>query len=655
MEVVLPARIPANEVTAPRKRRRRDVHAPSGKAVRALLLRFIMKTRASFWRQAVLSIGLSAAVPAFAQGTLTRAPTLPDMVVTAARVEQPLSDLVADVSILDREAIERSGALAVPDLLARLPGVEFARNGGPGSSGSVFIRGAESRFTAVYLDGVRVDSQSTGGAVWEQIPLSQIDRIEVLRGPAAAVYGSDALAGVIQLFTRKGEAGFSPYAGAGVGSHGTRRLEAGFSGAQGAIDYSLGLSTERSDGYNSRPVAGQNPDRDGHERDSANVRLGLKLDGGHRIEATLLGSRLESQYDSGMANDDRNFHRLQTGGLTWQARWSDLYSTRVQVSESHSRYVTRPNYYETRTELRNFLFQNEWRTGGHTATAALERREDALHNPATAFVADLRRDRSQDAIALGWGYRAGMHTLQANLRHDDDSEFGGKGTGSLAYGMGFAPGWRATASVGTAFRAPTLYQRFSEYGVATLQPESSRNVELGVRYERDGRQLGVIAYRNRVRDLITFAGAGPCASAFGCYANTARAAYEGVTFTGGLRLGDVNLQASLDLQDPRDLDTGRRLARRAREHAALAADWRVGGWLLGSEVLLSGMRYDNAANTTRLDGYGVVNLSASKALARDWTLQARVDNLGDKDYMLANTYATAGRTFFVSVKWAPQR
>jgi vitamin B12 transporter len=402
-------------------------------------------------------------------------------------------------------------------------------------------------------------------------------------------------------------------------------------------------------------VSGQNPDVDGFERSSANARIGLKLDGSHRLEATVLGSELESQYDSGLTNDDRNFHRLQTAGLSWQARWSDTYSTRLQVSESHSRYVSRPNYYETRTTLRNYLLQNEWRKGGHTATAAIERREDGLRNPATLFATELARGRSQDALALGWGWRSGIHTVQANLRHDDDSEFGGKGTGSLAYGLGLAPGWRATASVGTAFRAPTLYQRFSEYGVATLRPESSRNLELGLRYERDGRQLGLVAYRSRVRDLISFAGAGPCLSAFGCYANTARAAYEGVTLTGGLRLGDVNLQASLDLQDPRDLDTDRRLARRAREHASFAADWRVGAWLLGSEILLSGMRYDDTANSVRLDGYGVLNLSASMQFARDWTLHARVDNVGDKGYVLANTYATAGRTLSVFLKWAPRR
>ena len=130
------------------------------------------------------------------------APSMRETVVTATRSEQPLSDLVADVSIVDRDTIERSGATGLVDVLARLPGIQIVRNGGVGNNANVFLRGAEGRFTAVYIDGVRVDSQASGGAAWEQIPLAQIDRIEVLRGPAAAVYGSDAIGGVIQLFTR---------------------------------------------------------------------------------------------------------------------------------------------------------------------------------------------------------------------------------------------------------------------------------------------------------------------------------------------------------------------------------------------------------------------------------------------------------------------
>ncbi|KQO15271.1 TonB-dependent receptor [Acidovorax sp. Leaf76] len=581
-----------------------------------------------------------------------RAPSLTETVVTATRTPQPLSDLVADVTVIDRDTIETSGATGLADVLARVPGIEFSRNGGPGTTTGVFLRGAESRFTAVYIDGVRIDSQSTGGAAWEAIPLAQIDRIEVLRGPAGAVYGSDAMGGVIQIFTKRGENGVAPYVGIGVGSHSTTKIEAGVSGATGTIDYALGIAREKSKGFNARTVATQNPDRDGYESTSANARLGLQINAAHRLDATLLANDLDSGYDNGLGKDDRNQHQLHALGLTWQAQWTTAYKTRLQVTDSRDQYETTPSVYLSETHLRGYLFQNEWRQDAHLVTAALERREDNLQN------APIDRSRSQDAIALGYGYTAGGHTLQANVRHDSDSEFGGKGTGSLAYGYTFAPQWRATASVGTAFRAPTLYQRFSEYGVGSLKPESSRNAEVGLRWAQGSNSFSATVYRNRVQDLISFGAPGPCPSPFGCYVNTARAEYKGVTFAGSYRLagvlGGVQLRGSLDLQDPRDLDTGKQLARRAKRHGTLGADTQLAGWTVGAEVQASGRRFDTVANTNVLGGYTLVNLYASTRIARDFTLVARVDNVGDKHYELARTYATAGRTAYVGVKWAPQ-
>ncbi|MFN7154300.1 MAG: TonB-dependent receptor domain-containing protein [Acidovorax sp.] len=577
-----------------------------------------------------------------------RAPSLTETVVTATRTAQPLSDLVADVTVLDRETIETSGATGLADVLARVPGIEISRNGGPGTTTSVFLRGAESRFTAVYIDGVRMDSQSTGGAAWESIPLALIDRIEVLRGPAGAVYGSDAMGGVVQIFTKRGENGVAPYVGVGIGTHSTRKLEAGISGASGTIDYALGIAREESKGFNARTIATANPDRDGYESTSANARLGLQINATHRLEGTLLVSDMDSGYDTSPVNDDRNMHKVHALGLNWQAQWTTQYKTRLQVTDSRDKYETKPSIYLSDTHLRGYLFQNEWRQGAHLVTAALERREDNLEN------APIDRQRSQNAIALGYGYSAGGHTLQANVRHDSDSEFGGKGTGSLAYGYAFAPQWRATASVGTAFRAPTLYQRFSEYGIGSLNPESSRNVEVGLRWAAGTSSFSATAYRNRVQDLITFGAAGPCPSTFGCYTNTARAEYQGVTLAGSHRLGSVQLRGSIDLQNPRDLATGKQLARRSKRHGTFGADTQVAGWTVGAEVQASGRRFDNAANTNVLGGYALVNLYASTRIARDFTLLARLDNAADKNYELARTYATQGRVAYLGVKWAPQ-
>ena len=606
-------------------------------------------------RLALLALAAGSACSALAQtapagGELLaqnlRAPSLAETVVAATRSPQPLTDLVADISVVDRETIESSGATGLADLLARLPGVEFARNGGPGTTTSVFLRGAESRFTAVFIDGVRVDSQATGGAPWESIPLGLVDRIEVLRGPAGAVYGSDALGGVVQIFTKRGEKGTAPYVGAGVGSHGTAKVEAGISGASGTVDYALGLERENSTGFNARTVSTQNPDRDGYRSTAGHARVGVQLNAVHRLEGTLMVNDTNSGYDNGLGKDDRSLHQMHALGLNWSAQWSSAYKTRLSITDSRDEYETRPSPYLSDTRLRGYYFQNEWRQGPHLVTAALERREDRLEN------APIDAKRSQDAVALGYGYNAAGHTVQLNVRHDSDSEFGGKTTGSMAYGYAITPQWRATASVGTGFRAPTLYHRFSEYGVATLRPESSRNAEVALRYAQGSSTFSATLFRNRLTNLISFAGPGTCASEFGCYANTARAEYQGVTFAGSHRIGDVTLHGSVDLQRPRDLDTGKQLARRAKRHATLGADTRWAGWTLGAEVQASARRFDTVANTNVLGGYTLLNLYASTRIARDTTLLARIDNVADKDYQLARTYATAGRTVYVGVKWA---
>ncbi|HCY16530.1 MAG: TonB-dependent receptor [Curvibacter sp. GWA2_64_110] len=602
-------------------------------------------------RLAWLALAASAAFSSLISYSQTRSSTLAETMVTATRTEQPLADLVADVTVIDRSEIERGGATGLADVLVRVPGIEMIRNGGPGNRTDVYIRGAETRFTAVFVDGVRVDSQSTGGAPWEAIPLAQIERLEIVRGPAGAVYGSDALGGVIQIFTRKGQGPLAPYAGIGLGSYGTRKWEAGFSGAEGQFDYALGVAREASSGFNARPVSTQNPDDDGYVSESLSGRLGWQLNAAHRLEASMLSSNLDAQYDTSATKDDHAMHLLQTKGLNWRGKWSDSYSTQLSVTESRAQYETKPSVYLTMTRLNGYLFQNEFRLGAHLLTAALERKVDFLENRPTN---PINRERAQDALALGYGWRSNRHSLQMNLRHDQDSEFGGQDTGSAAYGFALTPQWRATASVGSAFRAPTLYHRFSAYGVSTLQAETSVNQELGLRYAQGSSQWSLVTYRNRVSNLITFSSPGPCASATGCYANTAQAEFTGVTLSARQRLGEVNLQASLDVQEPRDSVSGKLLKRRASHHANLAADTRAGTWLVGAGVQLSGARYDEDANTVVLPGYSLFNLHASRRIDKDWSLLARIDNLGDSRYQLVKDYATPGRSLYVALKWAPQ-
>ncbi|MBE7416979.1 MAG: TonB-dependent receptor [Ideonella sp.] len=576
------------------------------------------------------------------------------VVVTANRTPQPLSSVLADISVVERDEIERAGVTGLADLLARLPGIEISRNGGPGAATNVFLRGNEARHVALVIDGVRVDSQATGGALWEQIPLDQIDRIEVLRGPAAAVYGSDAVAGVVQLFTRRGSGAARPSAALTVGSYRTAQAQAGVSGAADALSYSLSAARGRSDGFDSRTAAaiGHNPDRDGWQRSSVQGRLGYEINAVHRVDASLLTSRLRSGYDGFVPGaDDENHHSLRTASLGWRARWSEAAATRLQAGESRSTYETQPDFYRTETTLRNATLQHEQRIGSNLLTGTLERREDQLLNPATAFGAAFGGKRHQDAIGLGWRGDFAGHGVQAHVRRDRDSEFGGKSTGSLTWGWAFVPQWRATASAASSFRVPTLYQRFSEYGNPALVPESGRNVELGLRWAANGDEASLAVWRNKVTNLISFGPPGPCAGAFGCYVNVGRAELKGATLAGRTQLAGVALRGSLDWHDPRNLDTGKLLPRRAQRLATFGAETQLAGWTLGTEVQAAGRRYDNAANTQLLSGYTLVNVFVSKALVHGLVLEARIDNLGDKFYELARTYTTAGRSGQLTLRW----
>jgi len=629
-----------------------DVHANfvqalSGKAVRAFIA-FVskMKITSSRARLLALPLALAAAFPSVAQIQM------PPVIVTATRMAQPITDVVADVTLLDRAAIERSGAGGLVDLLARSPGIAMVRNGGPGTTTSLFIRGAESRFTAVFVNGVRVDTQSSsGGATWNAIPLSQIDRIEILRGPAAAIYGSDAVGGVIQIFTQQGEPGFSPTVEIGAGSHGTYKLALGLAGGTNVVDYSLGLSREISSGFNAQAL--KNTDIDGYRSTSVSGGVGLKLKAGHRIEATFLQNEINSQYDALTVTtaDDQSLLRSQSVGMSWSAKWTDAYATRLSVGQSNDRYETIPSPYVTDTRVTSYLWHNEFRTGAHILSAALERREDKLNNASTS---PRVTQRSQDALALGYGWTDGPHLLQLNARHDNDSEFGASATGSAAYAYKLTPAWRATASVGNAFSSPTLYQRFTAYGVPTLKPQVSQNREVGAKYESNGDSFGIIFYRNNISNLIDFiGGAGACTSTQGCYSNTASAQYKGITLTAAKRIAGVSVGGSLDMQNPRDMVTGKQLARRAKQMATLTADTRLSGWNVGAELQMTGSRFNNAANTVRLPSYTLLNLTASTALSRAWTVLGRVDNVADQAYETAKGYATAGLGFYVGLKWSP--
>ncbi|GAA6141292.1 TonB-dependent receptor [Hydrogenophaga sp. 5NK40-0174] len=611
---------------------------------------------------AALSMAVAAAFSspfAFAQSQAeapsanqARAPELAPVVVAATRSEVPITDVVADVTLVDRAEIERSGATTLAEVLTRSGGIMMNHNGGPTGTTSVYMRGAETRFTSVFIDGVRVDSQSTGGAPWEAVPLSEVDRVEILRGPAAAIYGSDAMAGVVQIFTREGASGLQASAHVGLATHNTREVGASLRGGNDSVRYAVGLNAERSDGYDIK--LDSNPDDDGYKRQSFSGRLDWTLSPAHVLGVNALVSQLDSDYDGFTdGQDDVASHDLQTVGADWKATWSDTYKTRVSVTQGVDKYETDPSPYKTKTDITSYLLRNEWAMGAATLTADLERREDRLNNASTTPEST---KRTQNALALGYGLRSGLHTLQLNVRHDNDSEFGGHNTGAVAYGYDLGAGWQATASVGTAFRAPTLFHRFSIYGSSDLKAEEARNVEAGVRFRQGANHFKAIAYRNKVKNLIDYvAGPGDCINGSGdyagCYANVGLARYTGLSLGGGSRVGNVVLGATLDFMNPENLNTGMRLPRRAKTQANFNASTDVAGWTLGGELEYVGDRYDDAANTVKLPSYQLLHVSVSKPLGDQWKLRARINNLTDKSYESVRGYVTEGRTLYVGLVW----
>jgi vitamin B12 transporter len=589
---------------------------------------------------------------------------MPPLFVTAARAPQPFASLLADVTVIGADTIARSGAGSLAELLQRQPGIEITQNGGPGSTSGIFMRGTNTNQVVVLIDGLRVSSSSTGTTAIEAIPLADIDHIEILRGPASSLYGSDAIGGVVQVFTRKGGDGAHANASVGYGSFGTWNGSAGVSGGGTNWRAAIAVQGARSDGFNSIENPGNfsyDPDRDGYRGGSASANGSVDWAHGQTLSGQYFRSRMNAQFDGGDAFDDRTITTLESYGVTSVNALAPWWTSRLTAGLGSDDSVSRlgSGDFPFHTRQRQYAWQNEldlrsplaaYDVTRAVATLGVERREERIDS-ADDFAVTAR---DTNAIFGAWQMTMGGHALQANLRHDDSTQFGSRTTGAIAWGYRFSPAWRVTASYGTAFKAPSfndLY--FPGFSNPSLVPEHSRNVEGGAYWTGSlaGAALdaSLVAYRNRVDDLILFV----CDADFNCAPqNLDRATITGATLSGSAAFGDTTLKASLDLASPRDDATGNLLPRRAHAHATLAALQRVGAWQLGAEVLASTHRFDDAANTVRMGGYTIVNLTAEWALAHGVTAVLRADNVLDKHYELVADYATGGAQWFAGLRWA---
>jgi len=581
------------------------------------------------------------------------AASLDEVVVTAARLEQPLDQTLQATRVITREEIERSGMADVPSLLRALADVEVVQTGNVGAQSSVFLRGTNSTHTLVLLDGVRIGSATTGATALDQIMLDQVERIEIVRGNVSSLYGSEAIGGVIQIFTRRGQGTPALSAGAGYGTHATRRASASLGGELERANFQLGVSkfsTRGVSAINPALLSSANPDADGYDNSSVSARAGYAFNTAHRIEASLFRSqgRVETDNAWGAPTDrDESESVLSKVQLTSSNHLMENWQSRVTLAQGKDDLVSLSNGVQSsafKTVSDQLAWQNTLNVGAAgMVLLGIERLRQKVEG-STAFTVNAR---STNSLLAGYTADYGVHQVQVNARQDRYSDFGTANTGLLAYGLRIAQDWRITASVSSAFKAPTFNDMYYPLswgysGNPNLKPERARNLEFGTHYRQGGQHLDWALFQNRIRDLIVINGS------YTTMENLDEAVIEGMELAYGIKQDALEIENALTLQSPRNAKTGVMLPRRAEVLNTLTVARQVGQGRVGFEWQASGARADGVHS---LAAYDVINLSAQWKLAPHVNLNARLDNLFNQDYMLAYGYNTPGRTFYFGLSY----
>jgi vitamin B12 transporter len=578
-------------------------------------------------------------------------------VVTASRAVETIDATLATVSVLERDDIERSQAQSLNDLLRLQAGIDLARSGGAGGATSLFLRGSNSNHVLVLVDGVRVSSFNTGALDWTNLPVSQIERIEIVRGPRAAYWGSDAIGGVVQVFTRRLD---GAVASAQAGSHGTRRVQAGWGVDGERARISAQVADERTDGFSAQNADGFGyfPDDDGLDQRSVTVNAGIEL-GGHRLEARVFRADSDAEFDNGDA--EASFGpavseaRTQSVALTLAGALAPGWRHQLVLADGRDDLDTPISGSAFWTRRQSVDWQNDVALGGRNIVLFGVNWLDEEGFANSGFGDPYGGERDNAAAYLGW--RGGAGPVDAELvgRYDDNSDFGGETTGSAALGWRLGPTLRLVGSAGEGFRAPNLNELYSPgfggffAGNPDLGPERSRSYEAGADLALGGAgALRLRAFRTDITDLISFTGGGVSQAQ-----NIARVRIDGVEAEYDWRAGPWQVQASATVQDPENRDSGQTLLRRAKRKAALAVDRRFGaGWQAGLEALAFGSRRDAGFPVDiDLGGYALVNARAAWSPAPQWSIELRADNLADRAYTQVYGFNTPGRSFHLGLRW----
>ena len=591
-------------------------------------------------RFSVLCAAMLAAPPILAANPTTE----DEILVTARRRAQTVDDTLAAVNVITRADIERSQAPDLLELLRLQPGIDLARTGGSGQSTALFLRGSNSNHTLVLIDGVRVSPLLSGAYDYAHLPIAQIERIEIVRGPQAAYWGSEAIGGVIQIFTRQPKHWSLR---AGVGSHGTTTANVGAAlrGERGMIGFTVGRN--ETDGVSAQNEAGFSfdPDRDGYQNEHASLRAETNI-GSQQLTLTAIRTDAEVEFDDGLTLAEDTAIGLNLSG-TISERWSH----RLAVGSASDRLETAAYFSIFDSRRRSLDWQNQVALDADSVLHAGINYVEEHGRDISSFdgSASINERRNNRALHLGYSRNIGAHDVEIAVRHDDNSEFGNDSSVQAAWGWRFTESARLLVNYGEGFRAPNLNEQFSPgfsglfAGNPDLNPERSRSVEIGLAFAiGENQTLNINAFSSRIRDLISFTGGNNFRAE-----NIARADIDGIELTHALNIDAWSFRNSVTLQNAENADTGNDLLRRPSRKWSSVVDYRFNdAFSIGGELMMAADREDFSAH---LPGYGIVNLRAAFAFNPTWRIEARLDNALDKRYELAHGYNTLDRSGIIAI------
>lgn len=582
-----------------------------------------------------------------------------EVVVTATRFPEPQASTLASVTVIARTDIERRQAQTLDELLTGATGIAVSNNGGLGKVSSIFIRGAEADQTVTLVDGVRIGSPTLGSASYQDIPPEQVERVEIVRGPRSALYGSDAIGGVIQIFTRRDPRDGAPRAEVviGSGSHATWRAGAALGAGTERGYWRVGASMLESEGTNACEGFGaprfvgcftDEPDRDGYRNHSASLRGGATFGDATQVEAFALLASGRTEFDSSFANV-AEFEQL-TVGASLSRPLSSRMTLHAEVghatddSENFDSGFSRSRFDTTRDSAAMLLEHSP--SSGTELAAGL----DMLRDRVDSSIRYVESSRTTVGAFGQMRHRRGAQDWLASVRYDDNEQFGSQSTGSLAWGYAWSPHWRLTLSGGTGFKAPTFNELyFPDFGNPDLAPETSVGIESSLRWTGNGTRAALTLYENRIDDLIGF-------DASFRPVNIDETRIRGLEAEVETRLLGFLISASAEWLDPENRGAGafrgNVLPRRSRAIARLNVWRELSRIRFGAIVQSHGRRFDDLANARPLGGYAVVDLLAEWRLTSELRLQARVANALDREYATAAFFPQSGREAHLTIRYA---